>query len=332
MANLKLRLLIGDYEIVQALRDGRVTAEGIDFEFPHYPGVRDIHRQVAGDEICDVGEFNGPAYVAAVSGLTTGRPWPMTALPVFLHRRFRHGFIFVNRNAGIREPKDLIGKRIGNPTFQPAGNVWARGLLENEYGVPHRSITWVTQEPEIIEFERPADLRIVQVAKGQNIEDMLISGEIEAIISPNLARGITEGVPHIGRLWPHYRELEIEYYKRTGIFPIMHVTTIRRALVEEHPWVVASLMDAFEKAKRLAYRRMSNPRIVPLAWFQSYWDDEREFLGKDPWEYGVSEANRRNLEVMMGYVHQQSMSGRLMTVEELFPPEALSWSSAGVKA
>jgi 4,5-dihydroxyphthalate decarboxylase len=257
--------------------------------------------------------------------------WPMTALPVFLHRRFRHGFVFVNRNRGIREPKDLIGKRIGNPIFQPACNVWVRGVLENEYAVPHRTITWVTQAPEIIEFNRHPDLRIEQVKEGQDIEDMLISGELEAIVSPNLVRGITEGHAHIGRLWPNYRELEIEYYKRTGIFPIMHVTTIRRALVAEHPWVVKSLMDAFEKAKRLAYKRVANPRIVPLVWFQSYWDDEREFLGKDPWEYGTSAANRKNLDLMCSYVHQQSMSDRLMTVAELFAKEALAWKASEVK-
>ena len=324
--NLTLRLLIGDYEIVRALREGTVKAEGIDFEFPHYPGVHDIHRQVAWDEICDVGEFNGPAYVAAAS-----KDMPMTALPVFLHRRFRHGFIFVNRNTGIEKPTDLIGKRIGNPIFQPACNVWVRGLLEEEYQVPHRTVTWVTQGPEIIEFQRHKDLRIEQVAPGKNIEDMLISGEIEAIISPNLVRGIVERLPHITRLWPNYRDLEIEYYKRTGIFPIMHVTTIRKQIVEEHPWVVKSLMDAFERAKRLAFKRLANPRIVPLAWFQSYWDDEHEFLGNDPWEYGTSEKNRRNLEVMIGYVHQQSMSQRRMTVEELFPKEALSWSAQDVK-
>jgi 4,5-dihydroxyphthalate decarboxylase len=323
---LTLRLLIGDYEIVRALRDGAVEAEGIRFEFPHYPGVHDIHRQVAGDDSCDVGEFNGPAYVAAAS-----KDWAMTALPVFLHRRFRHGFIFINKNAGIAKPTDLIGKKIGNPIFQPACNVWVRGLLENAYGVPHRSVTWITQDPEIIAFERHRDLRIEQVKPGQDIEDMLISGEIEAIISPNLVRGIIEKRPHIGRLWPNYRDLEIEYFKRTGIFPIMHVTTIRRAIVERHPWVVKSLMDAFEKAKRVAFKRLRNPRIVPLAWYQSYWDDEHDFLGTDPWEYGVSAANRKNLETMIGYVHQQGMSNRRMTIEELFPREALGWSAGEIR-
>ncbi len=318
---LTLRMLIGDYEITRALRDGTIEAEGIAFEFPHYPGYEDIHRQVAWDDICDVGEFNGPAYVAAAS-----KNWSMTALPIFLHRRFRHGFVFINKNFGIEKPTDLIGKRIGNPIFQPAANVWLRGLLENEYAVPHRTITWVTEAPEIIEFERHEGLRIEQVAPGKNIDDMLIAGEIEAVISPNLPRGIREGLPHIGRLWPNYRELEVEYYKRTGIFPIMHVTTIRRDIVERHPWVVKSLMDAFEKSKRLAYKRLTNPRIVPLAWYQSYWDDERAFLGPDPWEYGTSPINRKNLEVMIGYVHQQGMSNRRMTVEELFPPSALSWS------
>ncbi|MBI2317410.1 MAG: ABC transporter substrate-binding protein [Betaproteobacteria bacterium] len=323
---LKLRMLIGDYEIVRALRDGSVQAEGIEFEFPHYPGVRDIHRQVAREEICDVGEFNGPAYVAAAS-----RGWPMTALPVFLHRRFRHGFIFINRNCGIEKAADLLGKRIGGPFFQPAANVWLRGVLEEEHGVPHRSVTWVTQEPEIIEFERREDLRIRQVTDGQHIDDMLTRGEIEAVIAPNLPRAMRERLPHIARLWPDYREMEIDYYRRTGIFPIMHVTTIRKQVVAEHPWVARSLMDAFEKAKRLAFSRLANPRIVPLAWYQSYWDDERRLLGGDPWEYGVSGKNRVNLEKMIGYVHQQGMSARRMTVGELFAEESLAWSPGGLR-
>jgi 4,5-dihydroxyphthalate decarboxylase len=321
-AKLKLRLLIGDYEIVRALRDGTVEPDGIEMEFVAYPGYQDIHRIVAEGDVCDVGEFNGPAYVAAAS-----RDMWMTAVPVFLHRRFRHGFIFVNKNAGIEKPTDLIGTRIGNPIFQPACNVWVRGLLENEYGVPHRSITWLTNGPEIIPFNAHPDLKIEQVSPERDVEDMLINGEIEAIISPNPAKGYEQGLDHIGLLWPDYQPMEVEYYERTGIFPIMHVTIVRRSIVEENPWVVTSLMDAFEKAKLLAYRRLVNPRIVPLVWYQSYREAERKRFGPDPWEYGVSAINRKNLETMCGYVHQQSMSDRLMTAEELFPAQALSWSS-----
>jgi 4,5-dihydroxyphthalate decarboxylase len=243
---------------------------------------------------------------------------------VFLHRRFRHGFVFVNRKSGIREPKDLIGKRVAGPIFQPAANVWIRGILENEHGVPHRSIVWVTEQPEIVKFKPHPELRI-EVAKGKRLDDMLESGEVDAAIAPNPPRAIREKNPAVGHLWPNYEELEVDYYKRTGIFPIMHVTTIRKDIVEKHPWAVESLMDAFEKAKHVAYKRLANPRVVPLAWYRSYWEEERDFLGPDPWQYGATEANRRNLDTLAAYVHQQSMSERRVAVEELFPPEALAW-------
>jgi 4,5-dihydroxyphthalate decarboxylase len=316
---LKLRLLIGEYEITRALREGEVKAEGLELEFPHYPGHTDIHWQVAENEVADVGEFNAPAYIAA-----TAQGFALTALPVFLHRRFRHGFIFVNTASGVRAPKDLIGKRIACPIFQPAANVWIRGLLENEYGVPHRTITWVTEQPEIIKFKGHPDLKI-EVAAGRKIDDLLESGDVAAAIAPNVPRALREGRTDIVNLWPNYRELEVEYFKRTGIFPIMHVTTIRKEIVEKEPWVVQSLMDAFERSKRAAYRKLVNPRIVPLAWYRSYWDEERELLGPDPWQYGLSAANRKNLETLAGYVHQQTMSERLVKVDELFAKEALSW-------
>ena len=327
-SKLKLRLLIGNYESTRALREGEVEPEGIECVFPNYPGYEDIHRQVAHDDICDVGEFNGPASVAGAS-----RDWKFALIPVFLHRRFRHGFIFVNKNKGIEKPGDLIGKRIGGPIFQPACNVWVRGLLENEYGVPHRTIHWFSNDPEIVEFERPPDLRIDVVGRQHSVDDMLAAGELDAIITPNFPKGFQQKLPHIVRLWPHYREMEIEYYKRTGIFPIMHTTVVRRDIVDKNPWVVRSLLDAFEKSKQMAYKRLTNPRIVPLAWYQTYLEEERAFLGPDPWEYGVtSAANRKNLETIIGYVHQQAMSTRRMTIEELFPKDALTWSARDVTA
>jgi len=323
VAALKLRVVVGDYETTRALREGQVRAEGLSLEFPHYPGYEDIHRQVAHDDICDVGEFNGPAYVAAAS-----RDWFMTALPVFLHRRFRHGFIFINKNCGIETPQDLTGKRIGCPIFQPAACVWLRGLLENEYGVPSRSVTWVTNDPEIIEFERPPGPTIERVGPDRNVDDMFTKGEIDAVFSPNFPKGWQQKLPHIARLWPTYREMEIEWYKRTGLFPIMHVTVIKRDIVERNPWVVKSLMDAFEQSKQIAYKRLVNPRIVPLVWYQSYLEDERAFFGPDPWEHGVTSAsNRKNVDTICAYVHQQGMSTRRMNVDELFPKEALAWTA-----
>jgi 4,5-dihydroxyphthalate decarboxylase len=323
VAKLKLRCVVGNYESTRPLRERAIEAEGVDFEFPNYPGYEDLHRQVAHDDICDVGEFNCPAYVGAAS-----RDWFFTGLPLFLHRRFRHGFIFINKDKGISKPSDLAGKKIGCPIYQPAACVWLRGLLQNDYGVPPESVTWVTNDPEIIEFERPASLRIEKVRPAKNVDDMFTDGEIDAVFSPNFPKAWLAKQPNIARLWPNFKELEIDWYKRTGLFPIMHCTIVKRDIVEKNPWVVKSLMDAFEKSKQLSYKHLTNPRIVPLAWYQSYWEEERAFLGPDPWEYGVtSAANRKNVELICRYVHQQYMSARLMKVDELWPKEALSWTA-----
>ena len=321
MANLKLTIQTGDYESVRALKDGTVRPDGIELEFPEFPGAREIHQRVAGGEY-DIGEFNAGAYMADRS-----RGRPVTALPVYLHRRFRHGFAFVNTSKGIDEPRDLIGRRVGGTNFGPAGNIWVRGILENDYGVPHASITWVTEREEDGDFDYHEGLTVERIAGGRDLDEMLLTGELDAMISPDVPRGIRERDPRVGRLFPDYKELEIAYYRKTGIFPIMHVTTIREEIVEENPWVVKSLMDAFEEAKRINYRRMVNPRIVPLAWYQSAWEEQQELLGPDPWSYGLTGINRKNLETMAGYVHQQGMTGRLMALEELFPQEAFGWSA-----
>ena len=323
MAKLKIRCVVGNYESTRAVREGMVEAEGVEFEFPNYPGYEDIHRQVAHDDICDFGEFNHPAYVAAAS-----RDWLFTALPLFLHRRFRHGFIFINKDKGISNPADLAGKRIGCPIYQPAACVWLRGLLQNEYGVAPESVTWVTNDAEIIEFERPPDLKIEKMRPAKNVDDMFSNGEIDAVFSPNFPTAWQQKKPNIARLWPDYRPLEVDFFKRTGLFPVMHCTLLKRDIVDKNPWVVKSLMDAFEKSKQLAYKHLTNPRIVPLAWYQTYLEEEREFLGPDPWEYGVtSAANRKNIETICQYVHQQHMSTRLMKVDELYPKEALNWTA-----
>jgi 4,5-dihydroxyphthalate decarboxylase len=147
---------------------------------------------------------------------------------------------------------------------------------------------------------------------------MLAEGEIDALIHPELIQPILDRDPRVSRLFPNYKELEVEYYKRTGIFPIMHTTAIKQEVVERYPWVPASLFQAFEKAKAAAYKRMENPRRVPLAWFRHALEDQEELLGKDPWAYGLGAANRKNLETLMQYSQEQGFIGGKMDLEKLF--------------
>jgi 4,5-dihydroxyphthalate decarboxylase len=313
MAKLRLTVAAGDYDIIRPLKEGLVEAAGLELIFLTDMGPRERHWRLARKTEFDVCEENVGAYFIA-----RDQDHPITAIPVFLHRRFRHGFVFINTQAGIKSPKDLIGRQIGGTNFMPAGNIWMRGILEERYGVPHRTITWVVDRSEDIAFDAPSDLRIEMKKTDKSLNDMLADGDIPAMISPTIPRPFVMGDKRVGRLFPDYKQVEIDYFRETGIFPIMHVTTIRQEIVDKYPWVTTNLVKAFESSKQLAYRRVQNPRMVPLAWVRTAVEEQQDILGSDPWQYGLTGANRKNLETIQRYVHQQGMVSKLRTLEELF--------------
>jgi 4,5-dihydroxyphthalate decarboxylase len=339
---LRLTVACGDYEIVRALKEGAVAADGLDLVMLTGMGPRERHWRMARKAEFDVCEANVGAYFmerdqgAALASEASGqrdnsivrapdtRPEPgsaraaLTAIPVFLHRRFRHGFLFVNAAAGIRAPKDLIGKKVGGTNFQPASNIWMRGILEEEYALPHRQVTWVVERSEDVAFTPPKDLRIEMTAPGKTLDVMLAEGEIPAMLSPELPRLFLAGDKRIVRLFPDYKEVELAYFRRTGIFPIMHVTTIRQEIVDKYPWVPTNLVKAFEQAKNIAYRRIANPRMVPIAWVRTALEEQEAVLGPDPWAYGLTPANRKNLETVLRYTFQQGMISRMPSLDSLF--------------
>jgi 4,5-dihydroxyphthalate decarboxylase len=312
-AKLRLTVACGDYEIVRALKEGSVTADGLDLVMLTGMGSKERHWRMARKREFDVCEINVGAYF-----MSRDRGKPLAAIPVYLHRRFRHGFVFVNAGAGIRGPKDLAGKKIGGTNFQPASNIWMRGILEENYGFPHRSAIWVVERDEDVKFEVPEGLRIEMIPPGKKLDVMLAEGEIPAMLSPTLPRRFVEGDKRIMRLFTNYKEIERNYYRETGIFPIMHVTVIKQEIVDKYPWVATNLSKAFEEAKNIAYRRMANPRVVPLAWIRAAWEEQEEVLGLDPWVYGLGPVNRRNLETILRYTHQQGLISRLMSIDDLF--------------
>jgi len=310
---LHLTLACGDYEIVRALKEGTVKPEGIELTVLT-DMTSDIRhwRMIRGREF-DVAELSVSNYLAAKF---RGRPF--TAIPVFLHRRFRHGFTFINTSKGIREPTDLIGRKVGLRNFSATSNLWIRGILEHEFQVPHKKIPWYKQDEEEVELTLPKELSLQKIPPGKGVERMVAEGELDALIHPELIQPILDRDPRVGRLFPNYKELEIDYYKRTGIFPIMHTTAIKQEIVENHPWAPTNLFRAFEKAKEIAYKRMENPRTVPLAWFRHALEEQEDLLGKDPWVYGLGEANRKNLETLMQYSYEQGLIGGKMALEDLF--------------
>ena len=273
------------------LIDGTVQAEGLDLVFLTDMGPRERHWRMGRKHEFDVCEENVGAYYMA-----RDQGEPLTAIPVFLHRRFRHGFVFVNTSAGIKSPKDLAGKTIGGTNFQPASNIWMRGILEEHYGVPHRSITWLVDRSEDIAFTPPPDLRIemktVTQDAGRNAGRRRHPGDDLAHAASAVRAGRQADRAACS---PTTRTVEIEFFRQTGIFPIMHVTTIKQEIVEKYPWVPTNLTKAFEAAKQLAYRRVANPRMVPLAFVRAAVEEQEQIFGKDPWSYGLTPANRKTL-------------------------------------
>jgi 4,5-dihydroxyphthalate decarboxylase len=310
---IHLTLAVGDYEIIRDLKEGTVQPDGIELTVITDMTSDVRHWRMLRNREFDAAELSMSNYLMAkYTGL------PFVAIPVFLHRRFRHGFIFLNANKGVNKPIDLIGRKVGLRNFQATANLWIRGILEHEHGVPHRSINWFKQDEEEVEWRPPTDLKIQRVAPGKDVEKMLVEGELDALIHPDVIKSILEKDQRVARLFPNYRDLEIEYYTRTGIFPIMHTTAIKQEIVDKYPWVPINLMQAFESAKKAAYKRMENPRIVPLAWFRHFVEEQEEILGPDPWAYGLGDTNKKALETLMQYSMEQGLLGKRMSLDELF--------------
>lgn len=310
---IHLTLACGDYESIRALKEATVKPDGIELTVLTDMTSDIRHWRMIRNREFDIAELSMSNYLMAkYTGL------PFAAIPVFLHRRFRHGFIFLNAAKGITKPTDLIGKRVGLRNFQATANLWIRGILEHEYKVPHRKLHWYKQDEEEVEWTPPSDLTIQRVAEGKKVEKMLVDGELDAVIHPELIQPILERDKRVTRLFPNYRDLEKEYFERTGIFPIMHTTAIKQEVVDKYPWVPINLMQAFEASKKAAYKRMENPRIVPLAWFRHFLEEQEELLGADPWMYGLGDNNRKNVETLMQYSLEQGLIGRTMSLDDLF--------------
>jgi 4,5-dihydroxyphthalate decarboxylase len=268
----------------------------------------------------DVAELSMSHYLCAVA---TNRDF--TAIPVFPHRRFRHSFVFCRTDAGIQQPSDLNGKRIALRTFQNTAGVWTRGILADDYGFDISSAQWLTQDEEETPWTPPGGLRIERVPEGDNIDRMLVEGRIDAAIYPETLPSFERGDPRVRRLFEGPKEVETEYFQRTGIFPIMHTVAIRSEVLKAFPWVAVSMLRAFRESKELCYRRLSDPRQTALAWVQDLVEEQRRVLGPDPWPYAL-EPNRAALSALIRYSCAQGLIPREYAPEELFAENSLSES------
>jgi 4,5-dihydroxyphthalate decarboxylase len=313
MKKLQLTLACGDYEIVRPLKEGLVQPDGIELTILTAMDSTTRHWRFLRKNEFDVAEVSSSSYI-----ISRDRGMPFRAIPVFLHRRFRHGFIFINTTKGITKPTDLIGRRVGVKSYQVSAILWMRGILEQEYGVPHQSIEWFSELDEDVEFNPPKGLKLTRIPEEKSIETMLADGEIDALIHPDIIEPILEKDPRVGLLFPDCKKEEMAYFKKTGIFPIMHVMGLKAELAERYPWIAPNLYKAFDAAKAIAMKKMRNPRIVPLAWYQEAWEEQEAVLGPDPWQYGLGAANTKNLETLVGYSHEQGLISRRIPLDELF--------------
>ncbi len=313
MTPLKLTIACDPFESVRALEERHIAPEGIELDFQPEMSNPVRHRAMARDLAFDICELNISTYLIALD-----RGAPLTAIPIFLFRKFRHGNIFINPKSGIRTAADLVGKRVGCPTMQAASNVWIHGILQDAGELPHSSITWVIERDEDIGFTPRPDQRLERAPKGSNIVDLLMAGELDAITTPQTPPPLIAGDPRIGRLFPDYVARERQYFQQTGLFPIMHVTAAPKSLIEREPWIVQSLINAFEASKQAAYKHFANVRVGTLAWFGAQWEEERLLLGEDPWPHGLTPLNRRNLETAIRYTYEQGLISRVMPIEEIF--------------
>lgn len=320
MSRLQLSVAIGDYDRTRPLTDGTVPIDGVDPVYMTLAPEEMFFRAFRHGEF-DVAELSLSSQTVKVAAGANA----YVAVPVFLSRAFRHTSIYV-RTDRIRRPEDLAGKRVGVPEYQLTAIVWARALLQDDHGVAPGDVTWVRGgidepgRPEKIALALPANIRVEDAPAGEHLSGMLDRGEIDAFISPRPPSCAGHN-PHVGWLFADPTAAAIDYYRRTRIFPIMHVLGVRRDRAEAHPWLPAALLKAFQQAKSIAIERLSDTSApkVTLPFVEDQLAAARALLGRDFWSYGVA-PNRVALDAFLRHHHDQGLSSRLVTVDEFFHP------------
>jgi 4,5-dihydroxyphthalate decarboxylase len=322
---LSLSVAVGDYDRMRPLVDGAVQIDGVDPVFSLLEPEEIFFRAIRHAEF-DVCELSFSSYTVK----TARGESPYIAIPVYPSRAFRHTCIVIRTDRGITKPEDLRGKRIGVPEYQLSANVWARGILEEEYGVKPSEIEWVRggyDSPgrvEKIALNLPPDVRLANAPEGATISGMLARGELDAVMGPRLPSCFERGEPNLGWLWPDPTSAAQAWYRKTRIFPIMHLLVVRKTLAEAYPYLPGALMKAFEASKRVALHKLADTSAtkVTLPFVEEQLAAARALMGQDYWSYGFAE-NRHVIEAFLRMHHAQGLSPRLVKPEELFHPATL---------
>jgi 4,5-dihydroxyphthalate decarboxylase len=322
MVEVPITIACGNYDRTRAIRDGRVKVEGCEVTYlPLYP--EEIFFRAFRYQEFDVSELSLSSYIRTVAAGNSA----YIGIPAFVSRLFRHSGIYVRADAGIRAPADLRGKRVGLPEYQITAVVWMRGMLQHEYGVLSTEIHWRSggqEEPgrdERTPLKPIAGLDLKPIGPEQTLVGMLRDGELDALFTARAPSSFLRGEAHIKRLFPNTREAEQAYYKKTRMFPVMHLVGIRKELVQKYPWLPSSVYKAFCEAKALAMIDLLdvNALMVTLPWLIPETQETMALMGKDFWPYGIHE-NVRELSALTQYAHEQGLIERKVTVEELFHP------------
>jgi len=325
VSRLRLSFACWDYDRTRALFDGSIQPDGIDLNCLNLPVEETFFRMIRNREF-DVAEMSLSSYTVSMFR----EPRPFVAIPVFPSRFFRHSCVFVNADAGIGEPRDLIGKRVGTPEFQMTAPVWIRGILAEHYGVPIDSVTYFTGGLEEVgrsekqNLDLPPHVRIRPIGPTQTLAQMLADGEIDALHTARMPSTFLTRPDRVRRLFPDYEQVEQRYFRDTRIFPIMHAIVIRRDVYESDRWLAQSLCKAFAAAQRKAYDDLYVTAALKtmLPWLTAHVEETRALMGDDYWPYGLG-ANRATLATFLRYHHESGLSKRLVKPEELFAPESL---------
>ena len=321
MSKLQLSVAMGDYDRTRALSDGRVLIDGVDPTYLLLSPEEMFFRAMRHVDF-DICELSFSSYLVKASRGES----PYIAVPVFLSRAFRHTAIYVRKDR-IKKPQDLKGKRVGVPEYQLTANVWARAVLQDDFGVRPEDMQWVRGgidtpgRPEKIKLHLPRGVNVEAAPEGRTISDMLDQGEIDAFIAPRPPSGAALRNPKVGWLFDDPTAVAKDYYRRTGVFPIMHVVGIRQELAEQHRWLPGAVLKAFTQAKTSALDMLADTSAtkVTLPFVEEQLKAARDTMGEDFWSYGVA-SNRRTLETFVRHHHSQGLSAKLMSVDEIFHP------------
>jgi 4,5-dihydroxyphthalate decarboxylase len=323
-SRIPLTLACWDYDRTEPLRDGTVRPDGIDLTYLSLPVEETFYRMLRYREF-DAAEMSLSSYL-----LSTLTDSPFIAIPVFPSRMFRHNSVYLPAQSRVEQPADLVGGVVGVPEYEVTAAVWIRGIFAERHGLPVRGVRYRTGgihqagRVEKMPLRLPAGIQVDPIPTGRTLVDMMCSGELDALYTPRTPRAGAGNQHRIRPMFPQVRQVEEEYFRETGIFPIMHTVVLRRDVYEKHPWIAGSLYKAFHTAKNLVQQRLDELAALRylLPWMYDDLARTRALMGDDYWSYGLA-ANETTLKTFLRYAHEQGLSQHRVQPAELFAPETL---------